>query len=108
MKLQLRLFVEVANEEQALQYVNKIFEEVASGIIKKKMKLVEKYWKMTGGFVVHYELLVEHKVLAYLQEKISDSWMVLGAQGEELIASRNSENCSYMSDKIVMANIVIE
>ncbi len=108
MKLQLRLFVEVANEEQALQYVNKIFEEVASGIIKKKMKLVEKYWKMTGVFVLHYELLVEHKVLVYLQEKISDSWMVLGVQGEEIIASRNSENCSCMSDKIVMANIVIE
>lgn len=45
--------------------------------------------------------------LEKLQEQISDSWLVLGTQGEELLASRMNEKCSYMRDRIVMANIMI-
>jgi len=107
MKLYLCIWVEEDNAEQALQYVNKLFEENVPEIIENKLNSIDAYWKMDGVFVVKYELVVERPGLEKLQEQISDSWLVLGTQGEELLASRMNEKCSYMRDRIVMANIMI-
>lgn len=108
MKLYLCIWVEGDNAEQALQYANKLFEDIGLEIIENKLDSIDAYWKMDGVFVVKYELLVERPGLEKLQEQISDSWLVLGTQGEELLASRTNEKCTYMRDKIVMANIVVK
>ncbi len=107
-KLQIKLFVEANTKEEAQQCVGNIWTELKDCIVQVRVETAEVYWKMEGVYIIQCSLVIKSNTLIHLQDKISDNWLVLGPQGEELLASRTNEKCTYMRDKIVMANIMVE
>ncbi len=107
-KLQVKLFVEANTKEEAQQTVGNIWTELKDCIVQERIEAAEVYWKMEDVYIIQCSLVIKPNTLIHLQEKISDNWLVLGLEGEELLASRTNEKCAYMRDKIVMANIMVE
>lgn len=107
-ELQIRLFVEADTSQEAQQCADNIWAEIKDCIVKKKVEEAEAYWKMESVYVIQCRLIIKKDALVHLQENISDNWITTGAHDEELIASRTNEKCSYMRDKIVMVDMVVE
>ncbi|MCC3868992.1 hypothetical protein [Terrisporobacter mayombei] len=90
-KLFIRLFVYSNNKKESRNITEGIVKPLNDYINKIKYKSNKPYWKIDGMYVVEIKIefndkLNQNKFNKFLKE-ISNNWLTLGMQDEELISS---------------------
>lgn len=103
----IKFFVEAEASKEATKLVYESLQEIDEIILKKELKGVEAYWKRKDVYIVKFDIELYKDTLKKFLDVYSDVWIELGYPVDELLASRNNEECKYMKEGFSLVNIFL-
>lgn len=107
-----RFYIYSEKKDKAIEIFEEVIEVIEKNIRKREVIKVEPYWKISGIYVV--EALIEpdifwkDKIFSKFMQSIADVWKEFGNPTDELLASKEMENCVYMRNELSMVNIFLD
>lgn len=106
----IRIFIYSTSSDESISIFNQLIEIIKDEINSFLITLNEPYWKIEGIYVLEAEITLKSQLNSEINKKfldnISDNWIKFGNPVTEVLASKTSENCKYMHEKINLINII--
>lgn len=103
----IKFFVESKDESEAMKLVEDSLNEIEENIKKKEFKSITSYWKMENTYIVEMIIELSQEALHGFLYSYSDKWLEFGFPVDELVASLNNHECTYMKNGFVLINIFL-
>jgi hypothetical protein len=105
----IRLFADYDNEQNTTELFYNILDDLKGYIKDVTITSTKPYWKIEGVYVLEAYINLLHELneeeRRVFLESISDKWLFFGKPVNESLASKTTEDCTYIMNGVYMINI---